>query len=104
MWLSSTVQVGMINTCCHIVSRSLEGFQGDLAQNLDKDATLTNILLMLDEHYGMVMTFDALSKELYFLKQTSGENVAEFREHLSQPVKILQTEYLEGSNRSMLRI
>ena len=33
---------------------------------------------MLDEHYGMVMTFDTLSKELYSLKQGSRENVAEF--------------------------
>ena len=36
-------------------------------------------LWMLDEHYGMVMTFNILSKELYSLKQGMGENVAEFR-------------------------
>ena len=47
----------------------------------------------LDEHYGVVMTFDTLSKELYFLKQGSGENVAEFGVHLSQQVLILQLEY-----------
>ena len=34
---------------------------------------------MLDEHYGMVMIFNTLSKELCFLKQGSGENVATFR-------------------------
>ena len=49
---------------------------------------------MLDEHYGMVMTFDALSEELYSLKQTSGQNVAEFGVQLSQQVQILQLEYL----------
>ena len=48
---------------------------------------------MLDEHYGVVMTFDALSKELYSLKQVIGENVAEFRVCLSQQVQILQMEY-----------
>ena len=41
-----------------------------------------------------VMGFDALSKELYPLKQGLGENVAEFQIHPSQQVQILQTEYL----------
>ena len=50
---------------------SLQGFLGDLARSLGKDATLTVILQMLDEHYGVVMTVDALSKELYSLKQGS---------------------------------
>ena len=73
--------------------RSLQGFPGDLVRSLGENATLTNILQMLDEHYGMVMMFDALSKELYSLKQGSGENVAEFRMHLSQQVQILQSQY-----------
>ena len=59
--------------------RSLQGFLVDLARSLDEDATLTNILQTLDEHYDMVMMFDTLSKELYSLKQTPGENVAELR-------------------------
>ena len=60
------------------VFRSLQGFPGDLASSLGEDATLGNVLWMLDEHYGVMMTFDALSKELYSLKQGTGENVAEF--------------------------
>ena len=76
------------------VFRSLQGFPGDLARSLGEDATLTDILQMLDEHYGVVMMFDALSKELYSIKQTSGENVAEFGMHLSQQVQIPQLEYL----------
>ena len=40
------------------------------------------------------MTFDTLSKELYSLKQGSGENVAKFGVCLSQQVQILQLEYL----------
>ena len=68
------------------VFRSLQGFPGDLARSLGKDTTLTNVLWALNEHYGVVMTFDALSKELYSLKQTSRENVAEFKVHLSQQV------------------
>ena len=48
---------------------------------------------MLDEHYGVVMMFGTLSKELYFLKQGSGENVAKYGMYLSQQVKILQSEY-----------
>ena len=48
---------------------------------------------MLDECYAIMMS-DALSKELYPLKQTSGENVAQFVVHLSQQVQILQSEYL----------
>ena len=57
---------------------SSKGFPGDLARGLGEDATLPDILQTLDEHYGMVMTFNAHSKELYSLKQGSRENVAEF--------------------------
>ena len=62
-------------------------------RSLGKNATLGNVLQILDEHYGVMMTFDALSKELYSLKQGMGENVAEFRVHLSQQIQILQMEY-----------
>ena len=72
---------------------SLEGFPGDLTRSLGKDATLTDILQTLDEHYGMVMMFGALSKELFSLKQGSRENVAKFGVHLFQQVQILQSEY-----------
>ena len=58
---------------------SLQGFPGDFARSLGKDATLTNVLQMLDEHYGVVMIFDTHNKELYSLKQGSGENVAASR-------------------------
>ena len=75
------------------VFQSLQGFPGDLARSVDEDAALTDILQMLDEHYGVVMLFDALSKELYSLKQGSRENVAKFGVHLSQQVQILQLEY-----------
>ena len=71
----------------------MQVFQGDLARSLGKDTTLNDVLWVLDEHYGMVMTFDTLSKELYSLKQGSGENVAKFRVHLSWQVQILQSEY-----------
>ena len=48
---------------------------------------------MLEEHYGVVMMFNALIKELYSLKQGSGENVAEFSVYLLQQAQILQSEY-----------
>ena len=48
---------------------------------------------MLDEHYGIAMMIDALTTELYSLKQGSGENVAEYGVQLSQQVQILQLEY-----------
>ena len=66
----------------------------DLARSLGKDATLTDNLQMLDEHYDMVMMFDTLSKELYSLKQGSRENVAKFGVHLWQQAQIVQLEYL----------
>ena len=47
-------------------------------RSLGEDATLGNVLQTLDECYGVIMTFDTLSKELYSLKQGMGENVAEF--------------------------
>ena len=72
---------------------SLQGFHGDLARNLSEDTTVTDVLQMLDEHYGVMMMFDALSKELYSLKQGSRENVANFAVQLLQEVQILQSEY-----------
>ena len=75
------------------VFRSLQGFLGDLARSLGKDATLGDVPWTLDEHYGINITFDTLSKELYSLKQGMGENVAEFGVCLSQQVQILQMEY-----------
>ena len=75
------------------VFRSLQGFPGDLARSLGKVATLGDVLKMLDEHYGVVMTFDALIKELYSLKQGMGENVAKCEVCLSQQLQILQTDY-----------
>ena len=48
---------------------------------------------MLDEHCGVVMTSDALNKELYSLKQGLGNNVAEFGVWLLHEVQILQWEY-----------
>ena len=56
---------------CHLlpyVFRSLQSFPGDLVRSLGEDATLCNVLQMLDEHYGVMITFDALCKELYSLK------------------------------------
>ena len=85
------------------IFRLLEGFPGDLARSLDKDATLTDVLQTLDEHYGVVMIFNTLSKELYSLKQTSGENVAEFGMHLSQRSRYSSQSIQEGSKRSMWR-
>ena len=77
------------------VSRSFQGFLRDLARSLGEDASMTDVLQTSDDHYGMMMTFDTLSKELYSLKQTSGQNVAEFRVYLSQQVQIFQLEYPE---------
>ena len=69
---------------------SSQGFPGDLAQSLGKDATLSDILQTLDEDYGVIMMFDTLSKELYSLKQGLGENAADLGVHLLQQVQILQ--------------
>ena len=92
----------MANTCCHTYSDHYKDFV-DLAKTLSKDATLANVLQTLDEYYGIVMTFDALSKELYSLKQGSRENVAKFGVHLLQQVQILQSEYLGRIKKSMWR-
>ena len=46
---------------------SLQAFPGDLAQSLDKDATLSDVLQTWNENYGVVMMFDTLSRELYSL-------------------------------------
>ena len=71
----------------------LQGFLGDLARSLGKDAIL-NDMQTLDEYYGVVMTFNTLSKELYSLKQGSSKNVFEIGVCLSQQDQILKLEYL----------
>ena len=86
----------MLPYICHL----LQGFPGDLARSLGEDATLSDNLQMLDEQYGVVMMFNALSKELYSLKQGSGRNVAEFRVSVAAgpdtPVRVHQ----EGSSQN----
>ena len=72
---------------------SLQGLMGDLLRSLGKDATMGNVLEMLDQHYGVMMTFDALSKGALFPQAGNGENVAKFRICLSQKVQIFKTEY-----------
>ena len=72
---------------------SLQGFPGDLARSLGEDATLNDVLQMIDEHYSVFMTFNTLSKELYCIKKGLSGNIAEFRVHLLQKVQILQLEY-----------
>ena len=72
----------------------LQGFLGNVARSLGKDATLNDVLQMLDEHYGVVMMFDVLSKEFCSLKQGLSENVAVIGVHLLQQVLIFQAEYL----------
>ena len=58
--------------------QSLKGFPGELAQSLGKDATLQEVLQVLDDHYGVVMTFNALHKELYMLLQGYQEGMSEY--------------------------
>ena len=72
---------------------SLQGFLGNLARSLVKDATMNNVVQMLGEHYGVLMMFNTLIKELYSLKQGSSENIAEFGVCLLHQVQILQSEY-----------
>ena len=40
------------------------GFSNGIGSNLGTNATLQEVLQMLDEHYGVVMTFNVLNKEL----------------------------------------
>ena len=54
---------------------------------------LTGTLQTLDEHYSMVMMFNALSEEVSSLKQGSGMNVANYQVHFSQQVQILLLKY-----------
>ena len=88
-----TTPVRTTNIFLPYVFQSLQHFLGDLARSPGKDTTLNDNLQILDKHYGVVMMFNTLRKELYCLKQGSGENMAEFRVHLSQQVHILQSEY-----------
>ena len=85
------------------IFQSLQGFLGDLARSLGEDATLNDILQMLDEHYGIEMTFNALSKELYSLMQGSGENVANLGCTCQGRSRYSSQSTLEGSSKSMWR-
>ena len=50
------------------VIQLFQGFLGHLARILGENATLNDVLQTLNKHYGMVILFNALSKELYSLK------------------------------------
>ena len=64
----STALVGMTATCCPLSLGLCKDIQEDIARSLGEDATLGNVLQMLDEHYGVVITFNASSKKLFSLK------------------------------------
>ena len=74
------------------VFHSLQGFPGDLARSLGEDATLNDVLQMLDKYYGVIMMFGALSRELYSLEQGSRKNIAECGAHLLQQIQLCQSE------------
>ena len=77
----------MTNICYPMSLGSLQGFPGDLARSLGKDATLNDALWMLDEHYGIVMTSNVPKVRSFILSSREwGENVADFRVCLSQQV------------------
>ena len=72
-------------------------------RSLGEDATLGNVLSILNKHYGVVMTFDTLSKEFYSLKQGMGENVAESGCTYPNKFRYSRKSILAESNRSMWR-
>ena len=80
------------------IFHSLQIFLGNLVRSLGEDAALNDVLQMLEKHYGVVMMFNTLSKELHSLRQGSNEYIAKFRVHLSQQVKILQLEERSSQN------
>ena len=101
-WLTLLWQWDLAIFCClgwddqHLlpyVIDWLQGFLGDLARSLGKNTTLDDVLQTLDEHYGIVMIFITLSKELCCLQQVVGENVAKFGVQSLQQVQILHSEY-----------
>ena len=73
--------------------QSLQGFPEELAQSLGTDATLQEVMQMLDEHYGVVMTFNALNKQLYMLHQGYQEGMSKYDVWLAWHVWIIQTEF-----------
>ena len=82
------------------VFQSLQGFLRDLARSLGKDFTLNDVLQTFNEHYGIVMMFNALSKELYSLKEGSGENMTEFWVTCNSRSKYFSKSIWEGSYQS----
>ena len=71
------------------VIRSLQGEPRKLVRHLGKRATLSQVLRTLDKYYGVIQSFDSLSKELYALQQGVQELVAKFGIRLTEQVQIL---------------
>ena len=82
------------------VFQSLQGFLGNLVRSLGEDATLNDVLQMLDEYYGIVMMFDALSKELYSLRKDQGRMWPNFRCSCHSRSRHSSQNTQEGSNQS----
>ena len=81
------------------IFQSLQGFPGGLAGSLGEDATLTNILQMLDKHCGLVMTFNALSKELYSSSKVPGRMWPSLRCTCCSRFRYFSQSTWEGFNR-----
>ena len=58
---------------------------------------------MLDKHYGVVMTFDALNKGLYMLHQGYQEVVYKYGVQLARPVRIILLSFPDTSEMNMWR-
>ena len=66
-------------TLLPVVVSSLKGAPAQLAQAQDMgEVTVASILATLDRHYRNVSPLDVLQRQLYSMRQSTGESVAEF--------------------------
>ena len=72
---------------------TLKGEPAELVQDLGEDATLDEMMEVLDGHYGNVLDYDALNSELYTMKQAFSESVTAFGVRVSTCVKMMAAEY-----------
>lgn len=72
---------------------TLRGHPGELVRFADLNTPIHAVLETLDCYYGDVMTFDAMSAELYTMSQGGMETVAEFGMRVDRMIRMISVEF-----------
>ena len=74
-------------------SNSLTGEVGKLALTFGRGLPLRELMMELDEHFGIIADLDTLRREFYTMKQSTHETVSQFAGRVGYQIMELQTTF-----------